>query len=127
MSAEPIGYLTIRTLAMPANTNPNGDVFGGWVVSQMDLAGMSVAQHYAHHRVVTIAIDKMVFIAPVKVGDFICCYAKLVRIGTTSIVVQIQTWAVNAADDANRRQVTEGLFTYVAIDSHGRPEPAKKS
>jgi acyl-CoA thioesterase YciA len=125
MSAEPIGELTIRTLAMPADTNPNGDIFGGWVVSQMDLAGMGIAQKYAPHRTTTVAIDKMVFIAPVKVGDFICCYGKLLRIGTTSITVQVQTWAV-AADDTNRRQVTEGVLTYVAIDQNGRPEPALK-
>lgn len=124
MSTEPEGQLTIRTLAMPADTNPNGDIFGGWVVSQMDLAGLGIAQKYARHRVTTVAIDKMVFIAPIQVGDFICCYAKLVRIGTTSIAIQVQTWAVSAT--GNPRQVTSGVFTYVAIDANGRPEPALK-
>src|SRR3990167_1709211 len=98
MTKEPIGKLTIRTLAMPSDTNPNGDIFGGWVVSQMDLAGLSVVQPYAPHRVVTVAIDKMVFIAPVKIGDFVCCYAKLVRIGNTSATVQVQTWAMGNDD-----------------------------
>lgn len=126
MSAQPVGELTIRTLAMPADTNPNGDIFGGWVVSQMDLAGMPIAQRYALHRVTTIAIDKMVFLAPVRVGDFICCYGELLRIGTTSIAVQVQTWAVSSRD-TQRRQVTEGIFTYVAIDRNGRPEPVNKN
>lgn len=125
ISKEPKGKLTIRTLAMPSNTNPSGDVFGGWVVSQMDLAGLSIAQKYAPHRVTTVAIDKTVFIAPVKVGDFVCCYAELVRLGNTSITVQVQTWAIGA-DENNRRQVTEGIFTYVAVDQNGRPEPVKK-
>lgn len=122
---EPRGRLTIRTLAMPSNTNPNGDIFGGWVVSNMDLAGLSVAKKYAPHRITTVAIDKMVFIAPVKVGDFICCYAELVKLGNTSITINVQTWAIGA-DDTNRRQVTEGILTYVAIDDDGRPEPCKR-
>lgn len=124
-SKESEGQLSIRALAMPSYTNPNGDIFGGWVVSQMDLAGLSIAGKYAAHRITTVAIDSMVFIAPVKVGDFICCYADLVKLGKTSITVKIQTWAVGS-DDKNRRQVTEGIFTYVAITEDGRPEPLLK-
>ncbi len=120
---KPSGSLAIRTLAMPSNTNPNGDIFGGWIVSNMDLAGLSVAGKYARHTITTIAIDSMVFISPVQVGDFICCYADLVKIGNTSITIKIETWAVNP-DETNLRQVTEGVFTYVAVDEHGRPEPA---
>lgn len=123
---EPKGLLAIRALAMPADTNPNGDIFGGWVVSQMDLAGLSIAQQHAPHRVTTVAIDKMVFIAPVRVGDFVCCYAELERLGNTSIAVKIETWAISP-DDTDRRQVTEGVFTYVALDKNGKPEPAVKS
>lgn len=119
---EPSGDLAIRTLAMPCNTNPNGDIFGGWVVSHMDLAGMSVAAKIAQGRVTTIAVDSMVFMAPVKVGDFICCYAKLLKIGRTSMQVRVETWAVGP-HEKDRRQVTEGVFTFVAIDDDGKPRP----
>lgn len=123
---EPQGELAIRALAMPANTNPNGDIFGGWVVSQMDLAGLSIASKYAKPRVVTVAINSMAFIAPVHVGDFICCYVDIVKFGNTSIQVKIETWAVCAERDEPRRQVTEGIFTYVAIDEQGRPVSIQK-
>jgi len=119
---QPEGELAIRTIAMPANTNPNGDIFGGWVVSNMDLAGMCFAKKHTRHRVTTVAIDTMVFFAPVHVGDFICCYAQLVKLGRTSITVKIETWAIGA-DESKRRQVTEGIFTFVAIDESGRPTP----
>lgn len=119
---EPKGELTIRTLAMPCDTNPNGDVFGGWVVSQMDLAGMSIARKRAMGRITTVAIDKMVFLAPVKVGDFICCYAQLMKTGNTSMTILIQTFATDELS-GTRRHVTEGVFTYVSIDESGRPRP----
>jgi len=121
-SSKPSGALAIRTLAMPSNTNPNGDIFGGWIVSNMDLAGLSIAGKYARHAITTIAIDSMVFISPVKVGDFVCCYANLVKVGNTSITIKIETWAINP-DETNLRQVTEGIFTYVAVDEQGHPEP----
>lgn len=116
----PQGELAIRTLAMPANTNPIGDIFGGWVVSQMDLAGMSVVAQAIQKRVVTVAIDKMVFLTPVKVGDFVCCYADIIKRGNTSITVNVETWAVSP-DQTDLRQVTEGVLTFVAIDESGRP------
>ncbi len=119
---EPEGELAIRTLAMPANTNPIGDIFGGWVVSHMDLAGLSIARNLGSPRVVTVAIEAMEFIHPVHVGDFICCYAKLLKVGRTSMRIKIQTWVVGPDEDS-RYQVTEGVFTYVAVDEHGKPTP----
>jgi acyl-CoA thioesterase YciA len=120
---EPHGELAIRTLAMPANTNPNGDIFGGWVVSHMDLAGLSAAQKFTNvSRVVTVAIDKMTFLHPVRVGDYICCYADIIKTGRTSITMKIETWAVSP-QDKERRQVTEGVFTFVSVDEDGRPKP----
>lgn len=116
------GELTIRVIAMPQDTNPNGDMFGGWVVSQMDLAGLSIARRAAKCRITTVAIDGMSFINPVFVGDALCCYAKLIKIGTTSMQIKISAWAVRE-DTEERHHVTEGLFTYVAIDEHGRPQP----
>lgn len=123
-STQPDGDLAIRTLAMPANTNPNGDIFGGWVVSNMDLAGLSIARQYTKHPVVTVAINSMEFISPVLVGDFICCYAKIIKIGHTSLQIKIETWSESSSDDQVRK-VTEGVFTYVAIDQLRRPTPIK--
>ncbi len=122
---EPVGELAIRMLAMPANTNPNGQIFGGWVVSNMDLAGLSVAQQYTSYRVVTVAIDSMTFISPIYVGDFICCYASLVRLGNTSMTIKIETWAIGS-EDLKRRLVTEGEFVYVSIDENGKPKALDK-
>ncbi|PIZ03868.1 MAG: acyl-CoA thioesterase [Gammaproteobacteria bacterium CG_4_10_14_0_8_um_filter_38_16] len=118
------GQLAIRTLAMPADTNVNGDIFGGWVISYMDLAGLSIARKRAKCRVTTVAIDKMVFLAPVHVGDFICCYGELLKVGRTSMAVRITTYATDELGE-NRRQVTEGIFTYVAIDENGKSIPVK--
>lgn len=122
---EPEGELAIRILAMPNNTNMNGDIFGGWIVSLMDLAGLSIAGKLAKSRVTTVSIESMSFIAPVHVGDFVCCYAKLLSIGRTSIKIQVQTWAVGALEES-RRHVTHGVFTFVAIDEKGRPTPVPK-
>jgi acyl-CoA thioesterase YciA len=116
------GQLAIRTLAMPSDVNVNGDIFGGWVISYMDLAGLSIARKRARCRVTTVAIDKMVFLAPVHVGDFICCYGELIKVGRTSMTIRIQTYATDESEGA-RRHVTEGIFTYVAIDANGRPIP----
>lgn len=119
---EPQGELAIRTLAMPSDTNPDGHIFGGWIVSQMDLAGLSVASRYATERCVTVAIESMTFISPVKIGDFICCYVSVERIGKTSVSVMIETWAVGV-NETQRRQVTSGRFVYVSIDAKGNPLP----
>lgn len=122
MHTAPDGELAIRTLAMPSDTNVNGDIFGGWVISYMDLAGLSIARKRAKRRVTTVAIDKMVFLSPVRVGDFICCYAKLLKVGRTSMAIKIETFATDELGE-ERRRVTEGVFTYVAIDEHGKPIP----
>lgn len=122
---EPCGELAIRTIAMPAHTNVNGDIFGGWVVSQMDLAGASVAYQRAKSRVVTVAIDSMTFLSPVQVGDHVCCYARVTKVGRTSMAIDVETWVVRRADGACH-QVTEGVFTFVALDASGKPHPVDR-
>lgn len=116
---EPRGALTIRTLAMPADTNPAGDIFGGWVMSQMDIAGAIAAVERVEGRVVTVAVEAMTFIAPVKVGDILCVYTEIERIGTTSITVNVEAWA-RRNRFAGRDQVTHGRFVYVALGEDGK-------
>lgn len=120
--AEPRGELTISTLAMPADTNANGDIFGGWVVAHMDMGGGIESRRFARCRVVTVGIDAMKFIKPVNVGDTVRCYAELVKVGRTSMQYHIEAWALSLDDDAQRK-VAEGLFTFVAIDEKGIPKP----
>ncbi len=122
---EPRGKLALRTLAMPADTNPNGDIFGGWLLSQMDIAGGIAAKAEAGGRVATVAIDAMTFHLPVSVGDVVCCYGDVERIGTTSLQIRIQAWVLRQAREGKWVKVTEGLFTYVAIDESGRPRPVR--
>jgi acyl-CoA thioesterase YciA len=123
---DPKGALTIRTLAMPADTNPAGDIFGGWVMSQMDIAGAIAAVEHAKGRVVTVAVEAMTFIAPVKVGDILCVYTSLDRIGTTSITIAVEAWARrNRVDD--RVKVTDGRFVYVALGEDGRKRPIPRN
>lgn len=118
----PRGELQIRTLAMPADANPNGDIFGGWLLAQMDVAGGIFASQRARGRVATVAIDAMAFHLPVYIGDVLCCYAELERVGRTSMAVHIEAWVIRR--DARRRVlVTEGRFTYVAIGDDRRPRP----
>ena len=119
---EPRGALTIRTLAMPADTNPAGDIFGGWVMSQMDIAGAIAAYERAQGRVVTVAVDSMTFIAPVKVGDVLCVYTSIERVGTTSITVAVEAWA-RRERIADRVQVTAAKFVYVALGDDGAKRP----
>ena len=121
-SPGPHGELVIRTIAMPADTNANGDIFGGWVLSQMDAAGGIAAVEYAKGRVVTIAVDAMTFIQPVKVGDVLCVYTAIDKVGRTSIKVHIEAWARRFRTH-DREKVTDATFTYVAIDESGRPRP----
>ncbi len=118
LTAEPEGALTIRTLAMPADTNPAGDIFGGWVMSQMDIAGSIAAVERVRGRVVTVAVEAMTFIAPVKVGDVLCIYTTVERVGTTSITVGMEAWA-RRNKLADRVKVTEGRFVYVALNEDG--------
>ncbi len=116
--AEP----ALRTLAMPADANPNGDIFGGWVLAQMDLAGGVAAARRAGGRTVTVAVEAMRFHAPIAVGDLVTCYARVARSGRTSITVAIETWA-RRRRRSEEVKVTEGTFIYVAIDEAGRPRP----
>lgn len=116
------GRLTTRTLAMPADTNPAGDVFGGWVLSQMDNAGGICAGQRAQCRVVTVSVDAMSFIRPVKVGDILGCYTRIARVGRSSVVVDIEAW-VRRGRIGNREKVTEGRFTFVAIGEDGKSRP----
>ncbi len=123
-TAQPRGELVIRTLALPKDTNMNGDIFGGWLVSQMDLGGAIMAKKLSRSRVVTVSIDQMNFLRPVNVGDTICCYADVIKTGTTSMTIHMQVWAV-PYDGDQREQVTEGTFTFVAIDENHKPKPIK--
>ncbi|HEY9568881.1 MAG TPA: hotdog domain-containing protein [Thalassobaculum sp.] len=123
---EPRGEMHIRTIAMPADANPNGDIFGGWVLSQMDVAGGLAAARRARGRVVTVGIEAMTFVRPVAVGDVLCCYGDVVRVGTSSIAVAIEAWKIRWFDRREERMlVTEGLFTYVAIDEQGSKRPVE--
>lgn len=122
---EPRGELATRTLAMPADANPNGDIFGGWVLAQMDIAGGITAGRRAAGRVATVAVDAMTFHRPVFVGDVLCVHAEIERIGTTSIAVHIESWALRDRI-GGRVKVTEGRFTFVAIDEDGRPRPVPR-
>lgn len=117
---EPRGELTVRLIAMPSDTNANGDIFGGWVLSQMDQAGGIAASERARGRVVTIAIDAMTFIRPVRVGDVLCVYTAVDRVGRTSMKVHIEAWA-RRFQTHHREKVTDATFTFVAVDDSGRP------
>lgn len=118
--SEPSGELTLRTLAMPSDVNVNGDIFGGWVLSQMDIAAGIVSRETSQGRAATIAVDAMKFIRPVKVGDVLCVYASLARVGRTSMAIEVEAW-VRRGTIGTREKVTEAVFTFVAIDEEGRP------
>ena len=116
---EPRGELAIRTLAMPADTNPSGDIFGGWVMAQMDIAGGITAAARAKGRVATVAVTGFSFHRPVRVGDVVCCYADIRKVGTTSITIHIEAWVTRRRESQARFKVTEGVFTFVALDDKG--------
>jgi acyl-CoA thioesterase YciA len=118
----PRGELTVRVIAMPRDTNINGDIFGGWVISQMDQAGGIHAAEKAQGRVVTVAIEAMTFIRPVKVGDVLSVYTAVDHIGRTSLKVHIEAWAQRFRTH-HREKVTDATFTFVAIGADGRPRP----
>ena len=123
---SPRGELSLRTLAMPRDTNPNGDIFGGWVLSQMDIAaGMSASQR-ARGRVATVAVDAMTFKLPVYVGDILCVYTDIERIGTSSMAIHVEAWVLRDRM-GERLKVTEGIFTFVAIDGQRKPRPVSKT
>ncbi|WP_319781787.1 acyl-CoA thioester hydrolase YciA [Oceanisphaera sp. IT1-181] len=121
--ADPKGDLLMRTMAMPADTNANGDIFGGWIMSQMDLGGSLLANEIALGRVGTVAVSEMNFSRPVKVGDVVCTHGELLKVGRTSITVQVEVWVkpILTPEGGTRYQVAQAQFVYVAIDEHGRP------
>ena len=120
-TAKPIGELTLRTLAMPADANPAGDIFGGWVMAQMDLASGIRAAERAKGRVVTAAVKEMAFQLPVKIGDTLSIYTHITRAGTTSITLLIEVWAQRFRYE-KMEKVTEGTFIMVALDADGKPK-----
>ncbi|MGB0683364.1 MAG: acyl-CoA thioesterase [Magnetovibrionaceae bacterium] len=122
---EPKGEMVIRTLCMPKDTNPAGDIFGGWLMSQMDIAGGVFAAQRARGRVATVAADAMSFHLPVRVGDVIACFAEVVHVGHTSLKVRVEAWALRERI-GNREKVTEGVFAFVALDEDGNKRPVPK-
>jgi acyl-CoA thioesterase YciA len=120
---KPRGEILLRTLAMPADTNGNGDIFGGWIMSQLDLAGAIVAQEITGSRVVTVSVSNITFKAPVSVGDIVCCYGECTRIGNTSLSIALEVWIKNRAKVGMNQHylACDALFNYVAIDDNGKP------
>lgn len=125
MTDVPRGKITIQTLAMPADTNPSGDIFGGWLVSQMDLAAGVLAKEVSAGRVATIAIQSMTFLRPVHVGDLVSCYVDLEKQGKTSLTIHVEVWSERLFT-LEKFRVTQGTFVFVAIDEKGKPRPVKQ-
>ena len=127
----PEDQLLLRTLAMPADTNANGDIFGGWIMSQMDIAGGILVKEIIQGRSATVGVDSMKFLKPVQVGDIVCCYGKLKRIGKTSITLHLEVWVKpilrETEKECPRFKVTEASFTYVALDESGNKRVIDKS
>lgn len=121
----PQGEMVLRTLAMPADTNANGDIFGGWLMSQMDMGGAILAKEIAGGRVVTVRADGMTFLKPVAVGDVVSCHARCIRSGTSSITINIEVWIKKVSSEpiGQRYCTTEAVFIYVAVDGEGKPRP----
>lgn len=119
---KPTGELVTRTVAMPKDTNPNGDIFGGWLMAQMDLGSGILASKRAKTRVVTVAVDGMAFHQPVRVGDTVACYARVESVGRTSMKIPVEVW-VQRYMRTEQTLVTRAVFTYVAVDQMGRPTP----
>ena len=118
----PQGDILVRVVAMPENTNIHGDIFGGWILSQMDLAGSILARKRAQRRTVTVAVEQMAFLCPVAVGDLVTCYGAVHRVGRTSVSIELEAWVHRTLTEDDHR-VTHGVFKYVAIDEHGKPVP----
>jgi len=121
-AAKPRGQLTLRTIAMPADTNANGDIFGGWVMARMDQAGGIAGVERTRGRVVTLKVDSMTFIRPMKVGDVLCCYTEIGHVGRTSFKIHIEAWAQRFMS-TKMELVTDADFTFVAVDDDGKPRP----
>ena len=124
MSDKPQGELVIQTIAMPKDTNRDGDIFGGWLVAQMDLGSAILAAKVAKARVVTVAIEAMAFLQPVRVGDTVACYARVEKIGRTSMTIPVEVW-VHRYMTGDEIRVTRAVFIYVAVDAAGKPIPVK--
>lgn len=118
LSNKPSGTLSLQTIPMPADTNWSGDVFGGWLVSQMDLACAVCARFHSKGRVVTVSINNVIFHRPVKVGSTLACYTQMLKVGNTSMQMLVEVWEIH--DDQGMLKVTDGIFTFVAIDNEGR-------
>jgi len=116
----------LRVVPMPADANHNGDIFGGWIMAQVDIAGGTVAGRVARGRVATVAVNQFVFKEPVQIGDVLSLYATVVRIGNTSITVDVEVYAERGREDPKVVKVTEAVLTFVAIDQNGRPRPVPK-
>lgn len=126
MTSTPMGEITIQTLAMPASTNANGDIFGGWLVSQMDLAAGVLAKKISRGRAATVAINDLTFIQPVHVGDVVSCYVSLLKQGNTSMTINVQVWKETFSTE-EKCCVAKGTFIFVAIDENGRPRQVSQS
>jgi acyl-CoA thioesterase YciA len=121
-AGEPCGEISLRTVAMPADTNPSGHIFGGWLMSLMDLAAGMAGSAIAKGRVATKAVSDLTFLQPVHVGDVVCCYTHVVRIGRTSIAVHVEAWVLRK-NQPPRMKVTAAEFVIVALDAEGKPRP----
>lgn len=120
----PVGVPMVRVIAMPADTNVNGDIFGGWLMSQMDLAAGNTASRTSQGRCVTVSVDAMSFLRPVKVGDEVSVYCQLLSTGRTSMKIAVEAWR-RARVEEDEYRVTKAVFTFVAIDAEGKPRPIK--
>ena len=120
MTDQPTGEITLQTIAMPADANANGDIFGGWLMAQMDLGASVLARRRARGRTATVAVEAMTFLKPVKVGDLVSIHSTLTREGRTSMGISVEVWARRLDGDTHLK-VTEAAFTFVAIDSSGKP------
>ncbi len=123
--SQPSGELVIQVVAMPADTNANGDIFGGWLVSHMDMGAGVAGRRRANSRVVTVAIETLTFLKPVSIGDTVCYYANLLRVGRTSMHFKMEAWTLSLQDE-RAKKVAEGIFVFVAIDESGKPKPVDR-
>ena len=122
MEKPPAGIPMVRAIAMPADANANGDIFGGWLMSQMDLAAGNLASRTSYGRCVTVSVDAMTFLRPVKIGDEVSVYCELLATGRTSMKISVEAWR-RARIGAEEYRVTKAVFTFVAIDAEGKPRP----
>lgn len=125
IAMKDMGEAKLKIVAMPSDTNPAGNIFGGWIMSQMDLAGGIAARELVPERIVTVCMDKVVFKQPVYVGDIICCYARIIKVGTTSIQVRVEVIADRVSNEGFTLcvPVTSGVLTYVSVDKDGKKKP----